>query len=99
VDESAWGGKPRQKMNLSQAAKFREAKPTMVGMIERGGKVRLRIVPSRRGPALSREVRANVDPSSIIFTDDWRAYKSLGREYLAHSVISAYPVHSIRPTA
>ena len=32
-------------------------------MVERGGRVRLRVIPSRRGPALSREVRANVNPS------------------------------------
>jgi len=33
-------------------------------------------------------VRANVNPSSIIFTDDWMAYKPLGREYLGHKVIN-----------
>jgi transposase len=37
---------------------------------------------------LSREVRANVNPSSLIFTDDWKPYKQLGRDYLGHSVIN-----------
>src|SRR3954447_501018 len=86
IDETSWGGKPRNKLPDRKAvAAFREAKPTILGMVERGGRVRLRVIPSRRGPALSREVRANVNPSSIIFTDDWQAYKALGREYLAHS--------------
>lgn len=39
----------------------------------------------------SRHLRANVNPSSIIFTDDWRAYKPLKREYLDHWIIN----HSI----
>jgi transposase len=50
--------------------------------------VRARVIPSRRGPALSREVRANVNPTSIIFTDDWPAYKPLKREYLDHRIIN-----------
>jgi len=89
VDETSWSGKPRKKLRgYSEVAKFREAKPTVLGMVERGGKVRLRVIPSRRGPALSREVRAHVNPASIIFTDDWQAYKPLRGEFLDHKVIN-----------
>jgi transposase len=89
LDETSWGGKPRRKLrDYSEVAKFREAKPTVLGMVERGGKVRVRIIASRRGPALSREVRANVNPTSIIFTDDWQAYKPLRGEFLSHSIIN-----------
>jgi transposase-like protein len=89
VDETSWGGKPRKPLTRSEAAAFREAKPTILGMVERGGKVRLRVIPSRRGPALSREVRANVNPSSIIFTDDWQAYKPLKYDgFLGHRIIN-----------
>jgi transposase len=89
IDETSWGGRPRRKLrSYSEVAKFREAKPTILGMVERGGKVRLRVIPSRRGPALSREVRANVNPSAIIFTDDWQAYKPLRGEFLDHRVIN-----------
>src|SRR5918996_1036460 len=42
----------------------------------------------RRGPALSREVRANVNPAAIIFTDDWQAYKPLRGEFLDHRIIN-----------
>jgi transposase len=72
----------------SEAAAFREAKPTVLGMVERGGRSALRVIPTRRGPALSREVRANVNPNSIIFTDDWQAYKPLKREYIDHRIIN-----------
>ena len=89
IDETSWGGKPRNAHKTrSEAAKFRENKATVLAMVERGGKVRARHIASRRGPALSREVIANVDPSSLIFTDDWQAYKALGRVFLGHSVIN-----------
>jgi transposase len=89
VDETSWGGRPRKPHKTrSEAALFREAKPTVLGMVERGGKVRARVIPSRRGPALSREVIANVDPTSILFTDDWQAYKPLRRSFLDHRVIN-----------
>lgn len=46
------------------------------------------MIASRRGPALSREVRADVNPASMTFTDDWQAYKPLRREFLLHQVIN-----------
>ncbi len=89
IDETSWGGKPRHTLKTrSESAQFREAKTTVLGMVERGGKVRLRVIASRRGPALSREVLANVNPQAIIFTDDWRPYRPLRREFLDHKVIN-----------
>ncbi len=80
VDETSWGGRPRVTQTRAGAAAFREAKPTVLGMVERGGRVRVRVIASRRGYALSRAVRANVNPASMIFTDDWQAYKPLRGE-------------------
>jgi len=88
VDETSWGGKPRAKLDRRAAAAYRENKATVLGMVERGGKVRARVIASRRGPALSREVRANINPTSIIFTDDWQAYKPLRGEFLDHRIIN-----------
>lgn len=89
VDETSWGGKPRNRLpNRKAAARFRENKTTVLGMVERGGKVRARVIASRRGPALSREVRTHINPASIIYTDDWQAYKPLKREYLDHRIIN-----------
>jgi transposase len=89
IDETSVHGRPRGRtMTKSEAARWRESKPKVLGMVERGGRVRARVIPSRRGPALSREVRANVNPMSIIITDDWPAYKPLRREYLDHKVIN-----------
>lgn len=56
VDETASeGGKPRKKMRqgLPELAQWRESKTTVLGMVERGGKVRLRVIAARRGEPLS----------------------------------------------
>jgi transposase-like protein len=85
VDETGVSGKKRKKGTRSEGAIWREAQPVVLGMVERGGRVRMRVITSRRGEPLSGAVRANVNPTSIIFTDDWMAYKPLGREYAGHS--------------
>src|SRR5215210_3579153 len=37
VDETSWGGKPRgRKLTRTEVAAFREAKPVVLGMVERG---------------------------------------------------------------
>src|SRR5215211_1836794 len=90
VDETSVRGRYRgPKRTYAEAAKWRERQPSVLGMVERGGRVRARVIPSRRGPALSREVRANVNPASIVFTDDWQAYKPLKYDgFLGHRIIN-----------
>lgn len=89
IDETSWGGRPRRKLRTrKEQAEWREAKTTVLGMVERGGRIKLRVIKSRRGEPLSGAVRANVNPEAIIFTDDWMAYKPLSREYAGHSVIN-----------
>lgn len=89
IDETGWGGKPRQKARTrSQAALRREQKATVLGMVERNGRVRARVIRSRRGEPLSGAVRANVNPLSVIYTDDWNAYKPLSGQFAGHRVIN-----------
>jgi transposase-like protein len=89
IDETSWGGRPRRKLRTRQeVVAFREAKPTVLGMVERGGRVRCRVIESRRGEPLSEAVRANVNPTAILYTDDWMSYRPLRREYADHRVIN-----------
>jgi transposase len=89
ADETSWGGRPRNRhATRSEAMHFREAKPTVLGMVERGGRVRARVVGSRRGEGFSRELRQHINPDSILYTDDWVAYKPLSREGYDHRVIN-----------
>lgn len=88
ADETGWGGRPRVKGTRAQGAAHRERKATVLGMVERGGRVRVRVVPSRRGEGFSREVRANINPDAILYTDDWIAYKPLSGDFADHRVIN-----------
>ncbi|MGZ4138486.1 MAG: IS1595 family transposase, partial [Actinomycetota bacterium] len=63
VDETGVHGRKRTKGTRSEGARWREAQPSVLGMVERGGRVRVRVIPSRRGEPLSSEVRANVNPA------------------------------------
>jgi hypothetical protein len=60
VDETSWGGRPRKPHGESYrttdpaerraiAAAHRDAKPTILGIVERGGKLRFRGIESRHG--------------------------------------------------
>lgn len=89
VDETSWGGRPRKKLaTRREAALWREARTTVLGMVERGGRIKLRVIAARRGEPLSGAVRANVNPEAILYTDDWRPYRPLRREYAGHNVIN-----------
>jgi transposase len=100
VDEASVDGKPRKRQGQhaylandparrSEAAKLRErSRATVFAAVERGGKIRATVLPSRRGPALKRTVIEWVEPESIVITDDWPAYNGLERHFISHSRIN-----------
>lgn len=75
VDEVFIGGKPRHIHRSNKTQKRR--KSTVVGMIERGGRVRPKIVADVTGNTLKAVIAANVDKSSRIMTDEWSGYRGL----------------------
>jgi transposase len=93
VDETAWGGKPRQgdilkfrkegETDLSGAGgRWKAAKKsTVFGIVERGGRVKIHVVKDRKSETLQGEVHKYVLPRTTIFTDDWPAYRGLSRRY------------------
>jgi transposase len=100
VDETSVDGKPRKQQGQhshlaigpdrrSEAAKLRErSRATVFAAVERGGRIKATVLPSRRGPALKRQVVRWVMPESIVITDDWPAYNGLERHYISHSRIN-----------
>jgi hypothetical protein len=54
---------------------------TVFAAVERGGRIKAIVLPSRHGPHLKRQVIEWVEPESIIVTDEWPAYNGLDRHY------------------
>lgn len=92
IDETGYGGKPRaseRASNPSEATKRAIAsKTTVFGMVERRGRVRAMVVPDRSGPSLHGNAKKHVLPSSMIFTDDWKAYRRFGDHFAGHRRIN-----------
>jgi hypothetical protein len=97
VDETTWGGKIRA-ADRSRAAtstqRRQEAmarvrqRPTILGMVERGGRVRVRVVSDRSMDAVAPFVLDNIRPDATLYTDDWALYRGLGREFAEHHPIA-----------
>jgi transposase len=86
IDETSVDGKPRKHMNRSAAAHYRErSRATVLAAVERGGRVRATVVPSRRGPHMQKQVIEWVYPDAIVYTDEWSAYNQLGGHFAGHS--------------
>ena len=90
VDETFIGGKAR---NMHAERRRRAIKGTggydktiVVGILERGKKVRSVIVPEREKEIMQREVRNHVAAETALFTDAHSAYTGLAPEY-AHQVV------------
>lgn len=90
VDETFIGGKAR---NMHKGVRARritgtgpEGKAVVAAVLERGGKVRARVMKSRRKPELQAMVREHVEPKAALYTDALKSYDGLSEEY-AHQVI------------
>src|SRR6202795_473028 len=90
VDETFIGGKARN-MHVSERKRRitgtgGKDKTAVVGIVQRGGKVRTSVVPNRKKSALQAEVRKHVGAGSPLSTDALLSYNGLAGEY-AHEVV------------
>jgi transposase-like protein len=51
------------------------------GLRERGGEVRVKIVPNHKKATLQDEVRENVEPGSAVYTDTLKSYIGLSDDF------------------
>jgi transposase-like protein len=90
VDETFIGGKARF-MHKNKRAKVIKRGPSgktiVVGVLERGGKVRAEVVGNRERQTVQAVVRHNVEPGSELSTDEWMAYWGLNADYV-HKIIN-----------
>jgi len=86
VDEASVDGRPRIHLTRREAARLRErSRATVFAAVERGGRIKATVLPSRRGAALNAKVIEWVEPTSIVYTDEWAAYSGLDQHFAAHS--------------
>ena len=90
ADETFIGGKARN-MHIDKRQRRitgtgGKDKTAVMGILERGGKIRTTVIPNRKKKALQGEVRKQVEAGSALYTDAPLSYDGLERDY-AHQVI------------
>jgi transposase-like protein len=90
ADETFIGGKARN-MHVSKRKRRITGtggndKTAVMGILERGGKVRTAVIPNRRKAALQAEVKKHVEAGAALYTDALLSYEGLEGDY-AHQVI------------
>jgi transposase-like protein len=105
-DETYVGGKPRYRTRgtdritkKGRAPDFGKRKTAVVGGIERGGRVKVRVVTSTKADELAKHVREMVDPSADLMTDEAKGYVTVGREFNSHQRVRHYIGEYVRHTA
>ncbi len=83
VDETYVGGKA-ENMHKGKRPNFKEGetnKAIVIGLLERGGKVRTKVVEDTSRYTLQNAVKANVAQGAKLFTDKHQGYDKLKSEY------------------
>jgi transposase-like protein len=91
IDETFVGGKIK---NMHKSKRIRAkglqggyGKAIVLGMLERGGRVRARVIVDRTKPTIDPIVTEHVEAGSQIMTDEHTAYRFLSTEYI-HEIIN-----------
>ena len=93
VDETAWGGKirasdrsraPTSTERRQEAMARVSARPSIFGMVKRGGRVRARVVADRSMQTLEPILRENVSADAVLYTDERALYTRLGQNFAEH---------------
>lgn len=93
VDESFIGGESKNMHKWKRKAKgitgsgSKQGKVIVQGILERGGRVKVEIVPNRSKKILQAPIKEHVAKGSEVFTDELRSYTGLNKEYI-HEVIN-----------
>ncbi|MEO8053254.1 MAG: IS1595 family transposase [Acidobacteriota bacterium] len=91
VDETFIGGKARnmhaeEKKRKIQGRRGPMGKAIVAAVLERGGRVRTKVVDRRKKKDLQAFVREHVEPKSALYSDALKSYEGLDGEFL-HQVI------------
>jgi transposase-like protein len=85
IDETYIGGKARNMHKAQRVAKNRRGrsaeKTVIIGMVERGGRVRAQVVDNVKRRTLQSYVHDAVEPGATVYTDALESYAGLGRDF------------------
>ncbi len=87
ADETYVGGKPRRGGKPSKRGRGTKKIP-VVALVERGGRVRSRVVPKVTGKTLRKMLDEHLDPSAHLVTDELQAYRAPGMRFASHETVS-----------
>jgi transposase-like protein len=91
VDETFIGGKARNMHKERRIkTKVREGnwgKTIVMGMLERGGHVKAKVVANRRKPALHAAIAEHVEKGTQLYTDEHNGYMDISPDYV-HSIVN-----------
>jgi transposase-like protein len=92
ADETFIGGKARnmhksvhQRRIVSSGQSYKD-KTVVMGILERGGRVRTQVIADRQKHTVQPIVREHVEAGSALYTDEMGGYKGLDKEYV-HQII------------
>jgi transposase len=95
ADETFVGGKPRQadrvrraKLGWNAQTDYWERKAVVFGAVERGGRIRAEVVPDSRASTILPKAQSYILPGSMVFTDEYKPYKRLGKKGYSHRRIN-----------
>jgi transposase-like protein len=90
VDETFIGGKARNMHKSKRAEKIHgtggAGKEIVIGVLERGGKVRTKHIPNTKRRTVQDEVKAHVEPGANVYTDALPSYVGLAPDYVHEAV-------------
>lgn len=87
VDETFIGGKLKGQGKGRGA--YLKNKAIVIGVIQRGGKVRLQVIDRTDRKTLHRFIKEHTaQDTEVIVTDDWRAYRGIGDHDTKHEVVN-----------
>ena len=90
ADETYIGGKARNMHKNKRQQNFvgapNRGKALVMGVLERGGKIKTTVVPNLTRPVLQGEVRKHVEAGASIYTDSLHSYNGLAPDYV-HQIV------------
>ena len=79
MDEMYFGGRRKGMVGRPLGGDFKDKKTTVVGMVERKGRVRAVVAADVKGSTLLGLVKEHILPKSTVFTDDFCSYDAMDR--------------------